>query len=68
VLLAALVLATARPLALWLVRPLVRSDPLRRADAIVVLGSGAYGETILTPESAYRFLYAVSFSRMAMPP
>jgi uncharacterized SAM-binding protein YcdF (DUF218 family) len=59
VLLAALVLIGARPLALWLARPLVKSDPLRRVDAIAVLGGGAYDDTTLAPESAYRLLHAV---------
>ncbi len=59
VLVAALALIGARPLALWLARPLVKSDPLRRVDAIAVLGGGVYDETTLAPESAYRLLYAV---------
>ncbi len=59
VLVAALALFGARPLALWLARPLVKSDPLRRVDAIAVLGGGAHDETTLAPESAYRLLYAV---------
>jgi len=59
ILLAALVLLSARPMALALARPLVRSDALRRVDAIAVFGGGAYDETTLAPESAYRLLYAV---------
>jgi uncharacterized SAM-binding protein YcdF (DUF218 family) len=57
VLVAAMVLIGARPLALWLARPLVRADPLRRVDAIAVFGGGVYDETTLAPESAYRVLY-----------
>jgi uncharacterized SAM-binding protein YcdF (DUF218 family) len=56
---AALVLLGARPLALWLAGPLVKSDPLRRVDAIAVLGAGVYDETTLTPDSAYRLIYAI---------
>jgi uncharacterized SAM-binding protein YcdF (DUF218 family) len=63
VLVAALVLIGARPLALWLARPLVRSDPPRRVDAIAVFGAGIYDETTLTPESAYRLLYAAQLLR-----
>ena len=59
VLVGALVVISARPLALWLARPLVKSDPLRRVDAIAVLGAGMYDETTLAPESAYRLLYAL---------
>ena len=59
ILLAALVVLGARPLALALARPLVRSDALRRVDAIAVVGGGTYDETTLAPESAYRLLYAV---------
>ncbi len=42
---AALALIGVRLLTLWLARSLVKSDPLRRVDAIAVLGGGAYDET-----------------------
>jgi uncharacterized SAM-binding protein YcdF (DUF218 family) len=68
VLAAALVLMGARPLALWLARPLVKSDPLRHVDAIAVLGGGVYDETTLAPESAYRLLYAVQLFKSGYAP
>src|SRR5262245_43843165 len=52
--LVAVVVVAGRPLAAWLTRPLVKADPLRRVDAIVVLGAGSYPTGALTPETAYR--------------
>jgi uncharacterized SAM-binding protein YcdF (DUF218 family) len=66
--LAVLVVVGARPLALWLVRPLVKADPLRRVDAIVVLGAGSYPAGVLTPETAYRVLLGIRLMHEAYAP
>lgn len=47
------------PASRWLSAPLVLVDPLRRADAIAVLGAGAYDPRTPTPETAYRLVRAV---------
>ena len=52
-------IAVVMPTASWVAAPLVITDVVRPVDAIVVLGAGAYDETTLTPESAYRLILGV---------
>lgn len=53
-------LAGTRSVAGWLLAPLTRLDPLRPADAIVVVGAGTLADGTLTPDSAYAVLYGVT--------
>lgn len=56
------------PVGRWLSSSLVLSDPPRRADAIVVLGAGAYDPITLTPDSAYRLLHGLQLFRDGYAP
>jgi uncharacterized SAM-binding protein YcdF (DUF218 family) len=56
-------LLSLTPVNRWLSSPLVVSDAPRRADAIVVLGAGAYDASTVTPESAYRLLRGLQLLR-----
>jgi uncharacterized SAM-binding protein YcdF (DUF218 family) len=61
-------LAGTRPVAGWLLAPLTRSDPLREADAIVVLGAGTLSDGTLAPESASGVLYGVRLLELGWAP
>jgi uncharacterized SAM-binding protein YcdF (DUF218 family) len=56
------------PASRWLSAPLVLVDPLRRADAIAVLGAGAYDPRTPTPHTAYRLLRAVQLYQEGYAP
>jgi uncharacterized SAM-binding protein YcdF (DUF218 family) len=60
--------AGTRTVALALARPLIVADPLRRADAIVVLGAGIYDQTTLRAPTAYRLLYGLQLLRQGLAP
>jgi uncharacterized SAM-binding protein YcdF (DUF218 family) len=62
-----LVLGT-RPIALWLVRPLLVSDTLRPVDAVIVLGNGTYDAVTPTPETAYRLVHALTLVKSGYAP
>ena len=62
------VLAGMSPLSHWLSGPLVVGATPRRADAIVVLGAGAYDTAALTPDSAYRLVRGVQLWKQGYAP
>ena len=60
--------AGARPLTRWLSAPLIVGESPRRADAVVVLGAGAYDAEVLTPDSAYRLVRGIQLWRQGYAP
>ena len=60
--------AGASPVSRWLSAPLVVGESPRRADAVVVLGAGAYDTATLTPDSAYRLVQGLQLWRQGYAP
>jgi uncharacterized SAM-binding protein YcdF (DUF218 family) len=61
-------LAGLSPLSRWLSVPLVVGESPRRADAVVVLGAGAYDTEVLTPHSSYRLVRGLQLWRQGYAP
>jgi uncharacterized SAM-binding protein YcdF (DUF218 family) len=51
-----------------LAAPLIRNDPLRSVDAIVILGEGALADGTLTPSTAYALLRGLELWRRGWAP
>lgn len=65
---AALILGGVFPIGAWLAGPLVVSEPLRVADAIVVVAGGVVDRETLSPSSAHRLLRGLALLRQGYAP
>jgi len=64
----AVVLVGVRSVALCLFSPLIDSEQLRRVDAIVVLGAGAFDDEIVAPDTAYRLMFGLTLLKKGFAP
>jgi uncharacterized SAM-binding protein YcdF (DUF218 family) len=67
-LLLALLASGVLPVATWLARPLAVADPLRPADAVVVLGSGVIDAQTLDRETVVRLVHGIRLWSRGLAP
>ena len=63
-----LILSGILPVGFWLGRPLIESQRVQKADAIVVLGGGVIDRDTLSRETAYRLLHGVRLFKRGYAP
>ena len=68
VLISPLIVALTAHGTLWLTRPLILSSPLRKADAIVILGAGSHDDLTPLPDTAYALIIGVHLFKTGYAP